>query len=132
MSSPMLLSHHGTLFYMHRKETYYFSTIVKSYQHASYYFDQHCHQNDILSRWRNTWLAYLMSQMGEAVCNIDAVELSHVCINDTVSFKLKMVEIGEEKELQMVMKAVVVQDGTELCTVGFLGKNIVALEKTRF
>lgn len=30
------------------------------------------------------------------------------------------------------MKAVVVQDGTELCTVGFLGKNIVALEKTRF
>ena len=75
---------------------------------------------------------YVVSQMGEAVCNIDAVELSHVCINDTVSFKLKMVEIGEEKELQMVMKAVVVQDGTELCTVGFLGKNIAALEKTRF
>ena len=43
-----------------------------------------------------------------------------------------MVEIGEAKELQMAMKAVVVRDGTELCTVGFLGKNIAALEKTRF
>ena len=32
----------------------------------------------------------------------------------------------------MVMKAVVVQDGTELCAVGFFGKNIAALEKTRF
>lgn len=38
---------------------------------------------------------------------------AHVCINDTVSFKLKMVEIGEEKELQMAIKAVVVRDGTE-------------------
>jgi len=48
-------------------------------------------------------------------------------------FKLTMVKIvGEEKELQMAMKAMVVQDGTELCTVGFLGKNIAALEKTRF
>jgi hypothetical protein len=66
--------------------------IVRSYQYASQYFVQHCHQNDILSRWRNTWLAYLrMSQMGEAVCNIDAVELSHVCINDTMHFKLTMV-----------------------------------------
>ena len=46
--------------------------------------------------------------------------------------KLTIVEIGEEKELQMVMKAVVVQDGTELCTVGFLGKYIAALEKTKF
>ena len=44
-----------------------------------------------------------------------------------------MVEIGEEKEMQMAMKAVVVRDGTELCTVGFLSKNIAALlEKTRF
>ena len=32
----------------------------------------------------------------------------------------------------MVMKAVVVRDGTELCAVGFFGKNIAALEKTRF
>jgi hypothetical protein len=56
---------------------------------------------------------------------------AHVRINDTVRFKLTMVEIvGEEKELQMAMKAVVVWDGTELCTVGFLGKNIVALEET--
>jgi hypothetical protein len=31
-----------------------------------------------------------------------------------------MVEIGEEKEPQMVIKAVVLRDGTELCTVEFL------------
>ena len=43
-----------------------------------------------------------------------------------------MVKIGDEKELQMAMKAVVVRDGTELCTVGFLGKNIAALEKKDF
>ena len=48
-------------------------------------------------------------------------------------FKLTMVKaVGEEKELKMAMKAMVVQDGTELCTVGFLGKNIATLEKTRF
>ena len=32
----------------------------------------------------------------------------------------------------MAMKAVVVRDGIVLCTVRFLGKNIAALEKTRF
>jgi hypothetical protein len=39
-----------------------------------------------------------------------------------VRFKLKMVEIGEEKELQMAIKAAVFRDGTELYTVGFLGQ----------
>ena len=46
--------------------------------------------------------------------------------------KLTIVEIGEEKELQMVMKAVVVQDGTELCTVAFWARTLLLWRKKDF
>ena len=54
---------------------------------------------------------------------------AHVRINDTVRFKLTMVEIREGKnELQVAMKAgVVVQDGTELCTVAFWTRTLLGV-----
>jgi hypothetical protein len=38
---------------------------------------------------------------------------------------LKMVDIDEEKKLQRAMKAVVVRDGTELCTVRFWARSLL-------
>jgi hypothetical protein len=54
---------------------------------------------------------------------------AHVRIDDTVRFKLTMVEIREGKnELQVTMKSgVVVQDGTELCTVAFWARTLLVL-----
>ena len=48
--------------------------------------------------------------------------------NDCVRFKAAVVPIDGVD--QAGIKAVLILDGTELCTVGFLGKNIAALKKT--
>ena len=48
--------------------------------------------------------------------------------NDCVWFKAAVVPIDGVD--QAGIKAVLILDGTELCTVGFLGKNIAALKKT--
>ena len=48
--------------------------------------------------------------------------------NDCVQFKATVVLIDGVD--QAGIKAVLILDGTELCTVGFLGKNIAALKKT--
>ena len=49
-------------------------------------------------------------------------------------FKLTMLENGEEKEMQMAMKAVVVQDGTKLLCVqsGFWGRILLLWRKQDF
>ena len=48
--------------------------------------------------------------------------------NDCVRFKAAVVPIDGVD--QAGIKAVLILDGTELCTVGFLGKSIAALKKT--
>jgi hypothetical protein len=48
--------------------------------------------------------------------------------NDCVRFKASVVPIDGFD--QAWIKADLILDGTELCTVGFLGKNIAALKKT--
>ena len=48
--------------------------------------------------------------------------------NDCVRFKAAVVPIDGVD--QAGIKGVLILDGTELCTVGFLGKNIAALKKT--
>ena len=59
--------------------------------------------------------------------------------NDILCFKLTVIDGmggGKEGDNEDVMpeediKDVLVQDGTELCTVGFLSKSVVAVEKDR-
>ena len=46
--------------------------------------------------------------------------------DDVIRFKLAVVEDVLGKPLETI-KAVLIKDGTELCTVGFLGKEIAAL-----
>jgi len=51
-----------------------------------------------------------------------------VRLNDCVRFKAAVVPIDGVD--QAGIKAVLILDGTELCTVGFLGESIAALKKT--
>ena len=51
-----------------------------------------------------------------------------VRLNDCVRFKASVVSIDGVD--QAGIKAVLIFDGTELSTIGFLGKNIAALKKT--
>jgi hypothetical protein len=52
----------------------------------------------------------------------------YVVENDLVRFKLTIVDNNEGLP-EPAIKAVFVKDGTELCTVGFLARNIVAREQ---
>ena len=50
--------------------------------------------------------------------------------DDVIRFKLAVVEDVLGKPLEMI-KAVLIKDGTELCTVGFLGREVAALPSQR-
>ena len=50
--------------------------------------------------------------------------------DDVIRFKLAVVEDVLGKPLETI-KAVLIKDGTELCTVGFLGREVAALPSQR-
>jgi hypothetical protein len=83
-------------------------------------------------------LGLIVSGTGRSCCHHDCHSMV-VVPNDILHFKLTMIDVmggGKEVENEDTMpeeaiKVVLVQDGTKLCTLDFLSRSIVEVEKDK-
>ena len=72
----------------------------------------------------------MLITMGAHASNMNAAGKRLRLADDVIRFKLAVVEDVLGKTLETI-KAVLIKDGTELCTVGFLGREVAALPSQR-